>query len=113
MYLKTILIGLFLMTGVFVFGQDASPVKLQNRAAEKMMLRSNTRDRVVMMRSNRLQSIERFRRQENLYQNHQQLQRRLMYNRQQRMMQNNQRQNMQRQGIQRQRMQQSRGNRPR
>ena len=113
MYLKTILISLFLFSGIIAFGQDATPVRLQKRAVEKITLRSNTRDRVVMMRSNRQQRMVRFNRQENLYQNHQQLQRRMMFNRQQRMMQNNQRQNMQRQGIQRQRVQPSRGNRPR
>ncbi len=108
MYIKIFLLSLFLMGGVFVFGQDATPISNRKGPADKMMLRSNTRDRAIMMRSNNYQRMVKFRRQENLYQNHQQLQRRMMINRQHRMMQNNRRHDMQRQSIQRQRMQQRR-----
>ena len=50
MYRKTFFIGLFLILGAFTFGQDANTVKSGNRAAEKMMLRSNTRDSLFLLR---------------------------------------------------------------
>lgn len=106
---KVVLLIIFLSAGVAVFTQEAKTITNRKDPTDKMVLRSNTRDRVIVMRGNMHQRMQLFRRKENIKQNQMQLNRRMMMHRQNRMIQQNRQRDIQRQSIQRQMMQQRRG----
>ena len=106
---KVVLLIIFLSAGVAAFTQEAKSNANRKDPTDKMVLRSNTRDRVIVMRGNMHQRMQLFRRQENIKQNQMQLNRRMMMHRQNRMIQQNRQRDIQRQSIQRQMMQQRRG----
>ena len=97
--------------GSGIFAQDNAQNKAQEKDVSKMVLRANTRDKMMVCRNNQHQRMQQHRRQEMIKMNQMQMQRRMQMQNQRKMMrqQRMHQQRLQQQRVQRQLNQQRAG----
>jgi hypothetical protein len=106
--MKRILLYLLLLTfsGINLHAQQSTEKKKVPKPTEQMVLRANTRDRVMTMRGNTHQIQRQIRHKKAVAGNEKLMQRRMMIHRQQRAMQHRTQREVQRQMFQQRRIQQ-------